>query len=188
MNSVLWLYAFLGILLTPMCDSVDEHHRENLQIDTNSNRNTNQQVTSISADTHKYGFAPKGSSVILYRDMKVPSQVSSSPLSLLSSPSSPSSLSTLVPGAPVVLLPRLAWRHICDSHNRWWVENENETVGERVMSKMNQHELIILIIICPSPTVMTYNASAKDHYLQCIGNELKGGCWLLVNIQANIYN
>merc|ERR1719222_1377236 len=27
-------------------------------------------VTSISADTHKYGFAPKGSSVILYRDMK----------------------------------------------------------------------------------------------------------------------
>ena len=30
-------------------------------------------VTSISADTHKYGFAPKGSSVILYRDMKVPS-------------------------------------------------------------------------------------------------------------------
>ena len=27
-------------------------------------------VTSISADTHKYGFAPKGSSVILYRDVK----------------------------------------------------------------------------------------------------------------------
>lgn len=27
-------------------------------------------VTSISADTHKYGFAPKGSSVILYREMK----------------------------------------------------------------------------------------------------------------------
>ncbi|XP_068909932.1 sphingosine-1-phosphate lyase [Tenebrio molitor] len=26
-------------------------------------------VTSISADTHKYGFAPKGSSVILYRDI-----------------------------------------------------------------------------------------------------------------------
>ena len=58
-----------------MCDSVDEHHRENLQIDTNTNRNTNKQVTSISADTHKYGFAPKGSSVILYRDMKVPSQI-----------------------------------------------------------------------------------------------------------------
>ena len=30
------------------------------------------QVTSISADTHKYGFAPKGSSVILYRNMQVP--------------------------------------------------------------------------------------------------------------------
>ena len=58
-----------------MCDSVDKHHRENLQIDTNTNRNTNKQVTSISADTHKYGFAPKGSSVILYRDMKVPSQI-----------------------------------------------------------------------------------------------------------------
>ncbi|XP_044259520.1 sphingosine-1-phosphate lyase [Tribolium madens] len=27
-------------------------------------------VTSISADTHKYGFAPKGSSVVLYRDKK----------------------------------------------------------------------------------------------------------------------
>lgn len=27
-------------------------------------------VTSISADTHKYGFAPKGSSVILYREKK----------------------------------------------------------------------------------------------------------------------
>nr|XP_020638775.1 sphingosine-1-phosphate lyase 1 [Pogona vitticeps] len=27
-------------------------------------------VTSISADTHKYGYAPKGSSVILYRDTK----------------------------------------------------------------------------------------------------------------------
>ncbi|XP_050295016.1 sphingosine-1-phosphate lyase [Anthonomus grandis grandis] len=27
-------------------------------------------VTSISADTHKYGFAPKGTSVILYRDPK----------------------------------------------------------------------------------------------------------------------
>lgn len=27
-------------------------------------------VTSISADTHKYGFAPKGSSVILYSDIK----------------------------------------------------------------------------------------------------------------------
>ncbi|XP_076830746.1 sphingosine-1-phosphate lyase 1 isoform X2 [Brachyhypopomus gauderio] len=27
-------------------------------------------VTSISADTHKYGYAPKGSSVILYRDKK----------------------------------------------------------------------------------------------------------------------
>lgn len=27
-------------------------------------------VTSISADTHKYGYAPKGSSVILYRDLK----------------------------------------------------------------------------------------------------------------------
>ncbi|KAM7343999.1 sphingosine-1-phosphate lyase isoform 1-T2 [Cochliomyia hominivorax] len=27
-------------------------------------------VTSISADTHKYGFAPKGSSVILYSDVK----------------------------------------------------------------------------------------------------------------------
>lgn len=27
-------------------------------------------VTSISADTHKYGFTPKGSSVILYRDIK----------------------------------------------------------------------------------------------------------------------
>lgn len=25
-------------------------------------------VTSISADTHKYGYAPKGSSVIMYRD------------------------------------------------------------------------------------------------------------------------
>ena len=25
-------------------------------------------VTSISADTHKYGYAPKGSSVILYSD------------------------------------------------------------------------------------------------------------------------
>ena len=29
------------------------------------------QVTSISADTHKYGFAPKGSSVILYKEKKV---------------------------------------------------------------------------------------------------------------------
>eukprot|EP01138_Halocafeteria_seosinensis_P016061 gb/GECG01016390.1/.p1 GENE.gb/GECG01016390.1/~~gb/GECG01016390.1/.p1 ORF type:complete len:544 (+),score=80.16 gb/GECG01016390.1/:1-1632(+) len=29
---------------------------------------TNPGVTSISADTHKYGFAPKGSSVVLYRD------------------------------------------------------------------------------------------------------------------------
>merc|ERR1719370_2543291 len=27
-------------------------------------------VTSISADTHKYGFAPKGSSVIMYKNMK----------------------------------------------------------------------------------------------------------------------
>jgi len=27
-------------------------------------------VTSISADTHKYGFAPKGSSVLLFRDIK----------------------------------------------------------------------------------------------------------------------
>ncbi|XP_018579185.1 sphingosine-1-phosphate lyase [Anoplophora glabripennis] len=27
-------------------------------------------VTSISADTHKYGFTPKGSSVVLYRDVK----------------------------------------------------------------------------------------------------------------------
>lgn len=27
-------------------------------------------VTSISADTHKYGYAPKGSSVIMYRDLK----------------------------------------------------------------------------------------------------------------------
>ncbi|KAF5890422.1 sphingosine-1-phosphate lyase 1-like, partial [Clarias magur] len=27
-------------------------------------------VTSISADTHKYGYAPKGSSVVLYRDQK----------------------------------------------------------------------------------------------------------------------
>lgn len=27
-------------------------------------------VTSISVDTHKYGFTPKGSSVILYRDKK----------------------------------------------------------------------------------------------------------------------
>ena len=27
-------------------------------------------VTSISADTHKYGYAPKGSSVILYREKK----------------------------------------------------------------------------------------------------------------------
>ena len=27
-------------------------------------------VTSISADTHKYGYAPKGSSVILYRSKK----------------------------------------------------------------------------------------------------------------------
>lgn len=27
-------------------------------------------VTSISIDTHKYGFTPKGSSVILYRDKK----------------------------------------------------------------------------------------------------------------------
>lgn len=27
-------------------------------------------VTSISADTHKYGYAPKGSSIILYRDKK----------------------------------------------------------------------------------------------------------------------
>lgn len=27
-------------------------------------------VTSISADTHKYGFAPKGTSVIMYRDRK----------------------------------------------------------------------------------------------------------------------
>ena len=27
-------------------------------------------VTSISADTHKYGFAPKGSSVILYSEPK----------------------------------------------------------------------------------------------------------------------
>lgn len=28
-------------------------------------------VTSISCDTHKYGFAPKGSSVIMYRDPKI---------------------------------------------------------------------------------------------------------------------
>lgn len=28
-------------------------------------------VTSISCDTHKYGFAPKGSSVIMYRDKKI---------------------------------------------------------------------------------------------------------------------
>lgn len=28
-------------------------------------------VTSISCDTHKYGFAPKGSSVVLYADMKL---------------------------------------------------------------------------------------------------------------------
>lgn len=27
-------------------------------------------VTSISADTHKYGFAPKGTSIILYREVK----------------------------------------------------------------------------------------------------------------------
>lgn len=27
-------------------------------------------VTSISADTHKYGFAPKGSSVVLYKEKK----------------------------------------------------------------------------------------------------------------------
>lgn len=27
-------------------------------------------VTSMSADTHKYGFPPKGSSVILYSDKK----------------------------------------------------------------------------------------------------------------------
>merc|ERR1719204_1354100 len=51
-------------------------------------------VTSISADTHKYGFAPKGSSVILYRDMKYRR-------------------------VPVVLFPRLAWRHIRYS-NYWW--------------------------------------------------------------------
>ena len=28
-------------------------------------------VTSISADTHKYGYAPKGSSVIMYRDKDI---------------------------------------------------------------------------------------------------------------------
>lgn len=28
-------------------------------------------VTSISADTHKYGFAPKGSSVVMYAERKV---------------------------------------------------------------------------------------------------------------------
>ena len=28
-------------------------------------------VTSISCDTHKYGFAPKGSSVVMYRDKEL---------------------------------------------------------------------------------------------------------------------
>ena len=49
--------ACLGGFLLPFVDNLDIIYDFKLK-----------GVTSISADTHKYGYAPKGSSILLYRD------------------------------------------------------------------------------------------------------------------------
>ena len=84
------------------------------------------QVTSISADTHKYGFAPKGSSVILYRDMKV------TRITMISG-----KMTSPVSRVPVVLFPRLAWRHIRYS-NYWWAKDKNENKTDKSKSGLGE--------------------------------------------------
>lgn len=136
-------------------------------------------VTSISCDTHKYGFAPKGSSVIMYRnsDLRMHQYYVSTDWTggLYGSPT----LAGSRPGALVVG----CWATMVRTGENGYTESCKEIVNAaRKMKKMIKEELPSLKILGdPKCSVVSFTSEKFDIYE--LGDRLSKEGWHLSALQ-----
>ena len=135
-------------------------------------RNTG--VTSISADVHKYGYAPKGSSVIVYRDMSYLKHqffVSTSwPGGIYASPS----LQGTRPGSAIAA----AWASLRGMGQQGYVDRAREALQAHRKMKAGIEAIDGLRVLGPcNLTVVTWASDADDVDVYAIADILAAKGW-----------
>lgn len=135
-------------------------------------------VTSISADTHKYGYAPKGSSIVLYRDKKYRNHqytVSTDwPGGIYGSPT--------VNGSRAGGIIASCWASLMYFGNTGYLEATRKIIDtskyiERELRKMNG----ICILGTPATSVVAIGSEAFHIYR--LGESLRAKGWNLNSLQ-----
>ncbi|XP_051156641.1 sphingosine-1-phosphate lyase [Leptopilina boulardi] len=135
-------------------------------------------VTSISADTHKYGYAPKGSSVILYRDKKYRNHqytVSTDwPGGIYGSPT--------VNGSRAGGIIASCWASMMYFGNNGYLEATRKIIDttkyiERELRKMEG------ICIFGTPATSVVAIGSKDFHIYRLGELLRAKGWNLNSLQ-----
>lgn len=137
-------------------------------------------VTSISCDTHKYGFAPKGSSVVMYRDRSLRKYqyfVSTDwPGGVYASPSIAGSR----PGAIIAG----CWTAMMNMGENGYIESCREIVGARVkiQERIEKEVPELRIIGHPQVSVVAFDSPVINIYT--VGDKMSKLGWHLNGLQS----
>ncbi|MFT6143863.1 MAG: sphinganine-1-phosphate aldolase [Myxococcota bacterium] len=131
-------------------------------------------VTSISADIHKYGYAPKGSSVLVYRDMSYLKHqffISTNwPGGIYASPS----LQGTRPGSSIAA----AWASMRAMGESGYIERAKEALAAQRRMKAGIEAIEGIRVLGPSTlTVVTWAADAKNVDVYAVADILAAKGW-----------
>lgn len=135
-------------------------------------------VTSISADTHKYGFAPKGSSLILYSSRKLRVKqffcITEWPGGVYASPSIAGSRSGAIIAA--------TWATMMNFGAEGYIESTRKIINtaQKIESGLRN---IPGLYVMGKPELSVVSVSSKDFDIYRLGNEMKKKGWHLNDLQ-----
>lgn len=137
-------------------------------------------ITSISCDTHKYGFAPKGSSVVMYRDRSIRKYqyfVSTDwPGGVYASPSIAGSR----PGAIIAG----CWTAMMNMGENGYTESCREIVGARVKIQDRIVKEIPELRIIGKPLVSVVSFDSPSVNIYTVGDKMSKLGWHLNGLQS----
>jgi glutamate/tyrosine decarboxylase-like PLP-dependent enzyme len=131
-------------------------------------------VTSISADIHKYGYAPKGASVIVYRSMdQLRHQffvATDWPGGIYASPSIPGTR----PGGCI----SAAWASMMALGEEGYIALAKKTIAAADQLKAGIHEIDGLRVVGrPEATIVTYASATPEVDIYAVADQLQGRGW-----------
>ncbi|KAK2797166.1 hypothetical protein FQN51_008811 [Onygenales sp. PD_10] len=142
-------------------------------------------VTSISVDTHKYGFAPKGNSVVLYRNRLIRSYQ----YFILPEWSGGVYASPSIAGSRPGALIAGCWATLMAMGESGFVDSCNQIIGaaKKLEEAIREHPTLskcLQVVGHPMVSVVAFTSKTPDVYIYDVSDELTAKGWHLSALQS----